>query len=167
MIIRRAIALVLVAIAVGFALYRCSYVPLKCSRDAWRSEKELLAAAERVDSYYKVVAARNSLDRLQNCDSRPLDVNRPVLIALSYRFLQQHPQSILWYQRALSVDRRPEIYLGLGIEQARAQHRQEGIESLALAVAFAPTMLEAIDDPILSEDVKKRVAEKYGPEWMR
>jgi len=167
MIIRRWIALVLVAITAGFALYRCSYVPLLCSREVWRSEKELLAAAEGADSYYRIVAARDSLARVLECDSRPLDVNRPVLIALSYRFMEQHPQSVVWYQRALSIDRRPEIYLGLGIEQVRAQRRAEGIESLALSVAFAPTMLDSIDDPVLRNAVKNRVADKFGADWMK
>jgi tetratricopeptide (TPR) repeat protein len=163
---RKLLAFVLLGPAMLFGLYRCSYLPVRCSRDVHQSEKELVAAAERDDGYSTVIAARRALDRLQRCYVRPLQVDPPMLTALSYRLLQQHDIAIEWYRRALIVDRRPEIYLGLGIEQLKAGRRPEAIESLTLACAFAPQMLDSIDDGMARQQVIQRIKEQYGADWL-
>ncbi|MGZ7040022.1 MAG: hypothetical protein ACXVJO_17735, partial [Thermoanaerobaculia bacterium] len=99
---RRLLAFALLCPTMLFGLYRCSYLPVRCSRDVHQSEAELVAAAEHGDAYSSVVAARRALDRLQNCHARPLEVDPPLLTALSYRFLQQHELAIEWYRRALA-----------------------------------------------------------------
>ena len=147
-------------------LYRCTYLPLRCSRDISRSEAELVKAAERDDGYSKVMAARGALERLHHCYIRPVDVDPPLLTALSYRFLQRHDRAIEWYERALAIDRRPEIYLGLGLEQLKAGRREEGIENLTMACGFAPPMLDSIDDGVARQEVQRRIAARYRPDWL-
>ncbi len=162
---RKLLAFVLLGPAMLFGLYRCSYLPVRCSRDISQSEKELVTAAEHDDGYSTIVAARRALDRLKRCYVRPLQVDPLLLTALSYRFLQQHDLAIEWYQRALIVDRRPEIYLGLGAEQLKAGRRSEAIENLTLACAFAPQMLDSIDDGVARQQVIQRIRERYGADW--
>jgi tetratricopeptide (TPR) repeat protein len=163
---RKLLAFLLLGPAMLFGLYRCSYLPVRCSLDVHQCEKELVAAAERGEGYSTIVAARRALVRLQRCYVRPLQVDPPLLTALSYRFLQQHDLAIEWYQRTLIVDRRPEIYLGLGLEQLKAGRRAAAIENLTLACAFAPAVLDSIDDGIARQQVTQRIREQYGPNWL-
>jgi tetratricopeptide (TPR) repeat protein len=164
---RRVLAFALLAPTMLFGLYRCSYLPVRCSRDIHQSEVELVRAADHDDGYSSIVAARRALERLRGCFVRPLGVDPPLLTALSYRFLQRHDLAIEWYQRALTVDRRPEVYLGLGIEQWKAGHRAEAIDTLTLACAFAPSMLDSIEDGVARQEVMKRITQQYGPAWLK
>ena len=164
---RRILAFLILGPAMLFGVYRCSFLPVRCSRDIHQSERELVTAVERDDGYSTVVAARRALDRLKRCHVRPLEVDPPLLTALSDRFLQQHDLAVEWYQRALIVDRRPEIYLGLGLEQLKAGRRAEAIETLTLACAFAPAMLDSIDDGLARQQVLERVKARYGADWLR
>ena len=148
-----------------FGVYRCSWLPIRCSMRVATSERELVAAAD--NRFGRVVAAHDSLARLNRCDTeRPLSVDPPLLNGLAYRFLGEHEQSIIWYERALAVDRRPEVYSGLGVEQGRAGKREEGLRTLVLACAFAPSMLNDIEDGVVREEVQRRLIAEYGKEWI-
>ena len=164
---RRIIAMVVVGPLCLLALYRCSYLPLRCSVNVAVSERDLVAAAGRADNYASIVAARHALDRLRHCSIHPLEVDPPMLTALSYRFLQRDRASIAWYERALTIDRRPEIYLGLGVMQLRAGQREDGLRNLTLACAFAPDMLDGIEDGAARDEVKRRISAKYGADWLK
>jgi tetratricopeptide (TPR) repeat protein len=164
---RRVAAFLILGPVMLFGLYRCSYLPVRCGNDVAQSERDLVAAAQRDDGYKTIVAGRAALRRLRRCHVRPLNVDPPLLTALSYRFLLDHERAIEWYQRALAIDRRPEIYLGLGLEQLKAGRRQEAIESLTLACAFAPAMLDSIDDGIARQQVQQRIKERYGADWLK
>ena len=166
-IVRRIIAIAVIAPLCLLALYRCSYMPVRCSVNAASSERALLAATNRADNYAAIVAARRALDRLRGCDIHPWQIDPPLLTALSYRFLQRNNRAIEWYERALVIDRRPEIYLGLGLMQLKVGMREDGLRSLTLACAFAPDMLDGIDDGVAREEVKRRITAEYGPDWLR
>ncbi len=70
------------------------------------------------------------------------------------------------YRRALEIDRRPEIYLHLGLAQLDAPDRAAAIESLVRACAFDPSRLGAIDDNLRPE-IKELLRARYGEEWVR
>ncbi len=166
-ILRRLQTLAVVAFA-AFAVYQCAYVPIHCSREVWRSEQALAAAAERGDRSLEANAANQALRRLQPCgESRPLDVNVPMLVALSYRFLLRHDLAVKAYEDALAIDRRPEIYLGLGSEQLQAGRREEAVNSLFQACSFDPRILDAIDDGQARLEVRKRLVAAYGESWFQ
>ena len=164
--LRRILAFVIVAPIALFGVYRCSYLPMRCSTDVAQSERELVGAANQLDPYAGIVAGRAALQRLGDCHIRPLDVDPALLTALAYRLLQQHEASIDWYTRALSIDRRPEIYFGLGVEQLKAKKREDGLRSLVLACAFAPQMIDSIDDGIVRDEVVHRIRAEFGPTWL-
>ena len=147
-------------------LYRCSYHPLQCSREAFRAERDLLFAINRDQMFGPAITARRSIERLMPCATRPLDANRSALIALGYRLLQQHEDSIDWYERALAIDRRPELYLGLGTEQLRAGNREAGIQNLVRACTFAPPLLQEIDDGTARKEVQRRITAERGTGWL-
>jgi tetratricopeptide (TPR) repeat protein len=149
-----------------FALHQCTYVPIHCSREVWRSEERLSTSAERDDRFYQASAANQTLTLLSACDARPHDVNVPMLIALSYRFLLRHDFAVKSYQRALSIDRRPEIYLGLGMEQLQTGAREAGVNTLFQACSYDPRLLDVIEDGQARVEVRKRLIARYGQSWL-
>jgi tetratricopeptide (TPR) repeat protein len=164
---RRTLTAILLAPITVFGLYRCSYLPIHCSIAAATSERQLVAALDHDDDYGNIVAGRRALDRLRNCDIHPLEIDPPLLIALSYRVQHQYNRAIASYERCLTIDRRPEIYLGLGMTQIKVGRRQEALQNLVLACAFDPTKLDAIDDGPMREDVKRAINAQYGPDWLK
>jgi tetratricopeptide (TPR) repeat protein len=148
------------------ALYQCTYVPIHCSREVWRSEQRLSTSVDRSDRFAQASAANETLTRLSACDTRPLDVNVPMLIALSYRLLLRHDFAVRSYERALAIDRRPEIYLGLGMEQLEAGSRQAAVNTLLQACSFDPKLLDAIEDGQARVEVRKRILAAYGESWL-
>ena len=149
------------------ALYQCTYVPIHCSREVWRSEQRLSTLADRNDRFAQASAANETLSRLSSCDTRPLDVNVPMLIALSYRFLLRHEFAVRSYEQALTIDRRPEIYLGLGMEQLQAGSREAAVNTLFQACSFDPKLLDAIDDGQARVEVRKRLVAAYSESWLQ
>ena len=165
MILRRLGAFATIVIAT-LALYQCAYVPIHCSREVWRSEQRLATSAEGTDRSSQASAADQALARLSRCDARPLDVNVPMLIALSYRFLLRHDFAVRSYEDALAIDRRPEIYLGLGMEQLQVGSREAAVNTLFQACSFDPRLLDAIDDGQARVEVRKRLVATYGESWL-
>jgi hypothetical protein len=166
MILRRLGAFAAIVMAT-LALYQCAYVPIHCSREVWRSEQRLATSAEGDDRSSQASAADRTLARLSRCDGRPLDVNVPMLIALSYRFLLRHDFAVRSYQDALAIDRRPEIYFGLGTEQLQAGWRDAGMNSLFQACSFDPRLLDMIEDGQARVEVRKRLVAAYGESWLQ
>ena len=164
--VREIVALVIVAPLTIFGLYRCTYLPVHCSIVCARAERQLLAAMNNSDDYAGMVAGRRVQDALRSCVIHPLQIDPPLLTALSYRLTHQYLRSIEWYEHALTVDRRPEIYFGLGMTQLKAGRRAEAMQNLTVAVAFDPRVLDGIDDGAVREEVKRRVNAQYGAGWM-
>jgi hypothetical protein len=164
---RQLIALVVVAPLTIFGLYRCSYLPLRCSIVCASTEKQLVAAMNRGDDYGGIVAGRRALGVLHGCELRPLQIDPPLLTALSFRLTHQYDESIAWYGRTLAVDRRPEIYFGLGMTQLKTGQRVDAMRNLTVAVAFDPRVLDGIDDGVVRDAVKRSVTAKYGADWLR
>ena len=148
------------------ALYQCTVLPIRCSREVWRSEQRLSTSAEHDDRFYQAGAANQTLTRLSACNARPLDVNVPMLIALSYRFLLRHDFAVRSYERALAIDRRPEIFLGLGMEQLQTGAREAAVNTLFQACSFDPRLLDAIEDGQARVEVRKRLIGTYGEPWL-
>lgn len=153
--------------AVGSCLYWLTYVPLECSRAIYRAEALLKVAEKLNDPYRDALSARQSLEMLHACDRETTNVSAPMLAALSNRILARHEQAVAAYAASLKIDRRPEIYLGLGLEQIAAGHRTAGIDSLVRSCSFDPKYLDAIDDGLAREEVRKRLTATYGADWLR
>jgi tetratricopeptide (TPR) repeat protein len=163
---RQILAFAVLAPLTLFGLYRCTYMPVRCSVVSASVERQLLAAMNRNDEYAGIVTGRQVQDTLRDCVIHPLQIDPPLLTALSYRMTHQYRHSIEWYERALTIDRRPEIYFGLGMTQLKANRRAEAMQNLTRAVAFDPMVLDGIDDGAVRDEVKRRVIAQYGADWL-
>ena len=159
--VARVVALVLLAVATGYALERWVVHPLRCSRAASFGAAALEAAESRA-------AALNIRAELESCTCvSPPDAIIPVARGAAAMVEGDARRAVAEYQRALAIDRRPEIYFQLGLAQLEARDRAAGIESLARACAFDPARLADIADADVRREVRQRLALAYGRDWVR
>jgi tetratricopeptide (TPR) repeat protein len=153
----RGAGVLLVVAATLYTLHRCVWLPLHCARTTALAESELAAASERTD-YLKRRAGEHALAMLRECDGAfPVDIRLLFARAYAHENAGDPRSAVAAYQRALTIDRRPEIYLSLGIAQLDALDRRGAIESLVRAVAFDPARLGDIRYEDVRNETKQRL----------
>lgn len=162
----RIAAMLVVIAATVVALDWFVALPLRCSHAASVGAAELDNAGEVVDERTARLVRRVGAS-LQDCDS----VTPPDALIFFVRGAAEQgggdvPTAIADYRRALEIDRRPEIYLHLGLAQLTASDRAAGLESLVRACTFDPSRLGALDDSTRRE-VKGIIRARFGADWMR
>ena len=166
LLVARIAAVLVVIVAAGFALDWFVAVPLRCSHAASVGAAELDNAGETVDEQTAKLVRRIGAS-LQGCDCvTPPDARIFFVRGAAEQGGEDLHTAIADYRRALDIDRRPEIYLHLGLAQLAASDRAAAIENLVRACAFDPGRLSALDDATRRE-VKQTIRARYGAEWMR
>jgi len=156
----RGIAALLIAIAALFALHRAVWLPLSCARAAAIGEAELANAGGA--SYLKQRAGEHVVAMLSDCNAAfPADVRVVFARAFAYENVGDEHAAVAEYQRALTIDRRPEIYLALGMAQLRALDRPHAIDTLVRACQFDPAVLIDIGG---DDELRKEVFTRCEPE---
>ena len=91
--------------------------------------------------------ARRNLELLGECRVFcTTSVDWYMASAANERLLGRNADAVLKYERALAYDRRPEIYLNLGLAQLAAGQQAEGVRTLVLACIYNPEYLDEISD---------------------
>lgn len=124
--------------SVCFAAYRFVILPHNCNVN----RKRLRASTERVarltDHFAAMRLARRNLDAaskaVQDC---PHELDLYMIAAANLRALGRFPEAVEMYERALMVDRRPEIYFNLGLVELKLGRRSKAIEHLTTAAIFS------------------------------
>jgi len=154
----RAILSVLVRIAVvaaaAVAVYRFSWIPYNCNRDAKTNAAMTLKALDASPVDASALAQRNLriIDASLNRCGR--DASELMLAAANYRLANQREQAIEAYRQALGVDQRPEIYLELGLTQLSVGNRREGVSNITRAARFAEQYMYEAGDPMVIDEVR-------------
>lgn len=142
-VLRIAGLLVLVA-ATAYSLHRFVLLPLRCSRAASMGANALESAERRPD-YDRRRAAVSVRESLRGCDCvSPANVQIFMTRGGASAALDDHRAAIADYQRALTIDRRPEIYFALGMSYLQILDRPAAIRNLRRACAFDPSRITAI-----------------------
>jgi tetratricopeptide (TPR) repeat protein len=133
-------------VAVGaYSVYRWCYLPYRCNIFKRSSEQNVLIAENLYGRLGGAMIAHRNLQLAQLWIERcPDDLELYMLAAACFRQLAQSRDAIPMYQKALSLDRRPELYLNLGEAQVEANLADEAVPNLAAAVAFNPDLLAAV-----------------------
>ena len=119
-----------------------------------------LAAFNSTNQYYAVQLARKNAERVEPCiPQAPFMIDLYMIAALDRRVLGQYDQAARLYQRALEYDRRPELYLQLGLTDLQMNRRPEARKALERAILFAPSMLDEIDDAEIHLSLSRIAAE--------
>jgi len=162
----KVIALLALAAVTLAALRWAVYLPLVCEGNATRSI-ELLNAAEDGSDGTRREAARRAEANLEPCEClERTDFKIAFARGIAYRYRGDTQSAIREFRRALTVDRRPEIYLALGLTQLDAMDRPSAIESFVAAGSFAPAPLDEIPYKDVRREAKQRIRAAYGDQWV-
>lgn len=162
--ILRGAGLLLLIAATVYALDRWTITPLRCGHAA-----SLGAAAldRESPSPFQVQRLSSQIrDDLQGCACvTPPDANIPMTLGAAAEASDDPRVAITEYQRALQLDRRPEIYFHLGLMQ-QATLNPTAIENIVRACAFDPARLTDIPYDDMRKETEKRLRATYGPDWV-
>jgi tetratricopeptide (TPR) repeat protein len=164
----RWVVVVAIGIAAMFALRSCVVIPAQCmTRVKFVEEQTKLALAART-GLEAIVLARENIAVLRRCENHyPLDVNVYMLEGANYQIMSQLPRASEAYEKALRIDRRPEIYFNLGIVELEMKNRDRARTNFMSAVTFAPKLLEEVPDITIREEVKAEIVKTFGEDWLR
>jgi hypothetical protein len=160
--ILRGIALLLLIAATGYALNQWTLKPLRCGHAA-----SLGADALDLDPKSVRQTARQIRRDLQDCECvSPPDASIPMTLGAAAEVSDDPRTAIVEYQRALLIDRRPEIYFHLGLAQQETINRPAALENILRACAFDPSRLKDIPYDEMRKETEQRLKAKYGPDWI-
>lgn len=160
--------LALAALAGGMLtiLWFGALMPLRCELASSMAGARL-AEAEHGSESQKRAVADETLVLLASCDCFPdLDFRSSQAIATAQLHRGDARAAIARFQRALRVDRRPELYMGLGVAFMESGDERGAIDSFARAVEFDPSRLAQVPYDDVRLLVKQRVVAARGAGWM-
>jgi tetratricopeptide (TPR) repeat protein len=142
------LAAIAVAVVAGLTLYRFVWLPLQCNYVEGRLRGTTEAVLDEPPMRQHIRARAN----LAEIERLPLHCRRgaetQMVIAANYRILGRYDDAIAAYISALDVEKRPEIYLQLGLTQIQDGRTGEAIRNLATAVRFHPPLINEIPEGI-------------------
>jgi tetratricopeptide (TPR) repeat protein len=162
----RAVGLLLVIVATGYALHRWALRPLRCGYAASVGAATL---DRKLQSDYQTrrLAGQIRAD-LEDCTCvSPPDARITMTLGAAAEAIDDTHTAITEYQRALLIDRRPEIYFHLGLTQQETPDRAAAIDSIVRACAFDPARLADIPYDDVRREAEQRLRATYGPDWVR
>ena len=162
----RIVALLVLAAATLAALRYAVLLPLLCEARVTRALDALDAAADRND-VVQHAASRFVSSSLHGCGcAEPFDFKLTYAHGSAARYRGDAREAVRLYERALLLDRRPEIYLDLGMAQLDALDRDSAIASFVAAVAFDPARLERIPYRDVRNETAERIRARFGASWL-
>ena len=156
-IVRAAISIVIVVAAL-LAIDRFCFVPFRCSYVEYSAEQSTYELAAHEGGASVPQHARDNLRAMRQCMSaRPMDVNIYMIAAANARLIGDNATAINYYNEAFRYDRRPELFINLANTQSRIGQRDAAIENFVRAFTFWPGSGEEIEDPIVHDEVMRRI----------
>jgi tetratricopeptide (TPR) repeat protein len=160
----RLIALILIGAATIVLIHYTVWLPLACEANVTRAFDALDSVADRND-IAKRAASQHAESVLRGCEClEGQDVKLSYARGTILRYRGEPARAIDAYRRALSIDRRPEIYLDYA--QLDAMDQPGAIESFAAAGAFAPALLDRIPYADARAAAERRIRATYGAQWL-
>ncbi|HEX2834619.1 MAG TPA: hypothetical protein VHW00_16525 [Thermoanaerobaculia bacterium] len=152
------IAVLLVAlIACAWALRKWCYEPYACNAALTDIQNATAAIEELRGQYSQFQRTQNNIERLQKLEPAcRADVRLYVLLAANESAAGRAQNAVDAYRKALTIDRRSEIYFGLARELVQLGRTEEAVEAFTVAARFNPYA----SDWYPSEEILRRVNER-------
>jgi tetratricopeptide (TPR) repeat protein len=158
-IVVRVAATIAVAFIFVYALYTYAYLPLHCNIVEMQVETRTVNAYRAPGSIRSEIVARNNLEDLRACSAaQPTNVNDAMLTAANFDVLGRNDLAVQQYQKALLYDRRPEIYLNLGLDLLQMGRGAEAQRALVTASLFNPELIDEIPYDDVRASVQREVS---------
>ena len=160
--ILRGLALLLLLVASAYAINRWTLQPLRCGHAA-----SLGAETLELRNQPAYQTARQIREDLHDCECvSPPDPSIPMTLGAAAEAVDDPRTAIMEYQRALQLDRRPEIYFHLGLAQQETLNHSAALENIIRACAFDPVRLKDIPYDEMRKETAQRLRERYGKDWV-
>lgn len=155
-LVARAAAILIAAAVCGWLLMRWAYEPLHCNTALAKVAGRTTQAETTRAEFLRLARIRANRDELRALERRcGTDVRLYMLMAANEELLGLTEETVRTYEKALTVDQRPEIHTSLGWALIRLGRYDEAARHYAIAVRFRDMPL----DEIPSEVVQRRVVE--------
>lgn len=165
----RAAAAVVIAAAAAWLVVHVCYYPWICNNEKATAHRTLERLYAHSDEVTARIAARRVIETMDRCiATNPADVGQSMIRGAALRMLGRPGEAADEYRRALRYDRRPELYLNLGLSHLESGNEDAAVNQLVLAsLTFRPYLFDltgsvhdrvaAVVDPLLAEIEAKRV----------
>jgi tetratricopeptide (TPR) repeat protein len=155
-VLGRIVILAATVVVCTWALWNWCVVPMQ--RNA--ALTAITASTEAMDTlpdYAKEQRAGANIERLQKLREQwNADVRVPFLIGVNESSAGHHQKAADAFEEALTLDRRPEIYLARGSEMVALGRTDDAVENYVIAVRFGASL----NDAGQSEEIERRVQER-------
>jgi hypothetical protein len=160
-LLRIAASIAVVAIAAE-AVWMLCVRPYQCDVALVPALRETVAASRDPDPAVAAIRARNNLPRIYECLScEPYLIHWQVIAATSLELAGRDAEALAIAENASRWDRRPELFVRLGELQAKAGQHRQSVASIARAVLFNPTYIDAIENGLLREAAHQILTASY------
>lgn len=155
-VILRWATVVVATLVCGRLLVSWAYVPLRCSIAFTDLTRRTDLASETGVEHVRLSRLRRNIEDLRALESQcGIEARLQMLAAANEEMLGLDDDALHSYDRALTADRRPEIFASQGWLLIRLGRMEEAAQKYALASRFSHP-----DSPVIpSEIVERRVAE--------
>ena len=153
----RAILAILISSAFLLGAYRIAWPEYRCNLMLSRI-KSVMEHQDNRSDFRTITMARRNLELLiQDCAKcRTQRVDYLLMKGNNEVLLHQHTGALATYRQALQFDRRPEIYLNIGLTEIDRGNYPGGLDNLITACAFNFAMNTDLPEPAKT-DVATRV----------
>lgn len=135
--------------------------PVSCNVAMTEISAATFASNDLRGDYAREQRVEANLARLHELEPQcRTDVRLYVLMAGNESIAGRHDAAVHEYERALTIDRRPEIYIEMGNELIQLGRTDDAVESFVTAARFSPGTLDAITSEEVARRVRLRLAQK-------
>lgn len=154
----RVLASLAAASAVIYTFVAVVSRPWQCNRATRSLERVTRAIAAYPGSSLSYVRAREAIESARRCQAVvPENTNLRMIEAANLVAVGRHDEAVAAYEEALRFDRRPEIFLNLGLTMLQTGRTGDGISNLFAACIYRDDLLIEIPWPQVRSDVLARV----------
>ena len=165
--IARGAAIVLLLAVTIHSLEQWVLLPLRCMHAASNGQTALEMFGQRTDFEARRQARRVHAE-LEECECvSPPDARIPTTRGAAAEMSGDLREAITDYQRALLINRRPEIYFRLGLAQLDVLDHPAALGNLTRACAFDPQLIAEIPYRDVAVEIRERLRSRYGQDWIR
>lgn len=158
-LVLRAVLIVSVSSALIYGLNAYCYRPLHCNVVQSQVEARTLNAFRSIGSLNSGIMARKNLRDLNPCaDICSSNPNYYMIKAANFQITGETVAAVHEYEHALLYDRRPEIYLNLGLMLLQLGNTAAGERALVSAGLFNPDMIDEIPYEEVRASVRRQVS---------
>lgn len=156
-LVMRVFVIIVAAIVCAWAIRQWAWRPYSCAVAINDVIGMTRAAGELRGDYAVVQRADANLDRLRTIEPQcSADVRIYALMGNNEELAGRALNAVHAYEKALTLDPRPEIYVAMGNQLMQLGRIDEAVESFVAAARFAPGAL----DEVTSEEIVRRVRER-------